>query len=117
MSDARELLFVYGSLKRGQPNHAELGAAEFVATACTVPRFELRVIDGYPALVPGTRRVRGELYRIATAQLSTLDEFEGAGYCRQTIELECEPTRQVLAYVAVAPNAGVLYSADEWPEP
>lgn len=117
MSDARALLFVYGSLKRGQPNHAELGAAEFVATARTVPRFQLRMIDGYPALVPGTRSVRGELYRIATAQLGALDEFEGAGYRRQAVAVDFGPTFEALAYVAVAPDAGVLHPADEWPEP
>ncbi len=107
------LLFVYGSLKRGQANHAELGHAAFVAVARTLPQFALRMIDGYPALVPGERAVLGELYRIETANLSALDEFEGAGYRRQEIELEAGTW--ALSYLAVLPHAGVPLAADEWP--
>jgi gamma-glutamylcyclotransferase (GGCT)/AIG2-like uncharacterized protein YtfP len=107
------LLFVYGSLKRGHANHAALGRAVFVVVARTLPQFALRMIEGYPALVPGQRAVRGELYRIETADLSALDEFEGAGYGRQEIELE--GGTRALSYLAVLPHAGVPHPADEWP--
>ena len=110
-----QLLFVYGSLKRGQANHAQLGNAVFVGLARTRPAFALRVIDGYPALVPGQSAVLGELYRIATDDLGRLDEFEGGGYRRRTIELEAGAL--ALAYVAVAPSDGVPFTADEWPMP
>ena len=109
------LLFVYGSLKRGQANHAELGRALFVGAARTQPAFALRVIDGYPALVPGQRAVHGELYRIAMPDLSHLDEFEGDGYRRE--ELELEAGVRALGYVATRPSAGVPHPADEWPAP
>jgi len=109
------LLFVYGSLKRDQANHAQLGSARFVGLARTRPVFSLRTIDGYPAMVPGQLSVRGELYRIATGDLKRLDEFEGTGYRRQEIELETGA--QVLGYMAVAPNAGVPHPTDEWPSP
>lgn len=118
MSEGRShWLFVYGSLKRGQANHAELARAVFVATACTLPEFALRMIDGYPALVPGNRRVRGELYRIATPDLELLDEFEGAGYRRQLIGIELETSIQAQAFLATAPSAGVPLAGDEWPVP
>lgn len=113
MSGAPQLLFVYGSLKRGQANHAQLGRAVFVAVARTLPHFALRMIDGYPALVPGRRAVWGELYRIETYDLSDLDEFEGAAYRRRAIELE--GGTDALAYLAVASNAGDPHPADEWP--
>ena len=107
------LLFVYGSLKRGGANHQQLDAAEYVAKARTAARFGLRVIDGYPALVAGSRRIVGELYRILVGSLPVLDEFEGSGYVRQEIELDGrEPA---LAYLSRAPGAGVPYSGDEWP--
>jgi gamma-glutamylcyclotransferase (GGCT)/AIG2-like uncharacterized protein YtfP len=43
---ARCLLFVYGSLKRGQIHHGELVAARFVAFERTAPAFALREISG-----------------------------------------------------------------------
>jgi len=107
------LLFVYGSLKRGRANHSELQAAEYVATVRTAPRFALRVIDGYPALVPGSRAILGELYRIRSSALPALDEFEGPGYVRQEIELEGAVL--ALSYWARVPGTGVPYPGDEWP--
>jgi gamma-glutamylcyclotransferase (GGCT)/AIG2-like uncharacterized protein YtfP len=109
------LLFVYGSLKRGRANHHQLGAAEYLATARTAPRFGLRVIAGYPALVPGSHAIVGELYRILAGALPMLDEFEGNGYVRQEIELA--GSERALAYLARVPDAGAPYPGDEWPMP
>src|ERR1700761_1435102 len=80
-------LFVYGSLQRGQANHAELGRARFVASVHTAPRFALREIAGYPALVFGDRAITGELFELELSDLPALDEFEGAAYERREIEL------------------------------
>jgi len=106
------LLFVYGSLKRGRANHHELGDAEFLAEARTAARFALRVIAGYPALVPGCRSILGELYRIPNSALTALDEFEGLTYVRGEVELatgEC-----ALSYLSRVPDAGESYPGDEW---
>jgi gamma-glutamylcyclotransferase (GGCT)/AIG2-like uncharacterized protein YtfP len=108
------LLFVYGSLKRGQANHRELGGARFVRAARTTAAFALREIAGYPALVSGQRAITGELYEVSTASLSELDEFEGDGYDRSEIELGCGA--RAIAYLARAPAAGVPLDLDEWPE-
>jgi len=107
------LLFVYGSLKRGQSNHHQLAAGQFVSTTRTAPRFALRVISGYPALVAGKSAILGELYRIAAGALPALDEFEGSAYVRKQIELA--GSELALAYLARVPDAGVPYLADEWP--
>ena len=107
------LLFVYGSLKRGRANHHELQSAEYVSTARTVPRFALRLIDGYPALVPGSRAIVGELYRIASGALSALDEFEGGNYVRQEIELA--NGERALAYLSRVLEAGDPTPGDQWP--
>jgi gamma-glutamylcyclotransferase (GGCT)/AIG2-like uncharacterized protein YtfP len=109
------LLFVYGSLKRGRANHHRLDAAQYVASACTAPCFGLRVIDGYPALVPGSRAIAGELYRIRVAALPVLDEFEGAGYVR--CEIELDGSERALAYLSREPDAGAPYPGNEWPMP
>jgi gamma-glutamylaminecyclotransferase len=107
-------LFVYGSLKRGQSNHAELDGARFVAEVRTAPGFALRVTAGYPLLVPGARPIVGELFELPTARLALLDAFEGAAYVRREIELE--DGRRAVAYLASEPNWGTPYAADEWPE-
>lgn len=112
---AEHLLFVYGSLKRGQANHDQLGRAVFLRAARTRPVFALRTIDGYPALVSGRGAVLGELYRIATPELSQLDEFEGDAYERQWIELETGEL--ALGYVARQPATGDPYPGNEWPVP
>jgi gamma-glutamylcyclotransferase (GGCT)/AIG2-like uncharacterized protein YtfP len=107
------LLFVYGSLKRGQANHRELSAARFIATVRTAPTFALRDIAGYPALVPGDRAISGELYELPRQSLPRLDEFEGEGYLRETIELA--GGIEALAYIAREPGLGTPLSLDEWP--
>jgi gamma-glutamylcyclotransferase (GGCT)/AIG2-like uncharacterized protein YtfP len=108
------LLFVYGSLKRGQSNHHELGSALFVGEVRTVPQFALRMLDGYPLLIAGAQSIRGELFLLPTARLPTLDAFEGEQYERREIELA--DRRCVLTYVARDPSTGIAYPGDEWPD-
>lgn len=106
------LLFVYGSLKRGESNHHELTGARFVAEARTLPCFALRLCDGYPALVPGTTSISGELFELETARLASLDRFEGAAYERREIELE--GGRRAIAYVARDVHSGRACAAQMW---
>ena len=106
------LLFVYGSLKRGQSNHHELGSAVFVCEARTAPQFALRVRDGFPLLVAGAQSIRGELFVLPTAQLPALDAFEGQDYRR--CEIELRDHRCAITYMARDPSDGVAYPGDEW---
>jgi gamma-glutamylcyclotransferase (GGCT)/AIG2-like uncharacterized protein YtfP len=85
-----DLLFVYGSLKRGARHHAELRGARFVGVARTVEGYRLEAIGEYLALVerpglPGT--VSGELFEVDQALLLLLDEFEGDDYRRGVVRL------------------------------
>jgi gamma-glutamylcyclotransferase (GGCT)/AIG2-like uncharacterized protein YtfP len=113
--DASIVLFVYGSLKRGQPNHCQLRGARFLRTARTERAFALRELAGYPALVPGDSAVSGELYAVASADLPLLDEFEGEAYLRRTVRLADGET--AIAYLARSPHAGTPWHGDEWPGP
>ncbi len=81
------LLFVYGSLRRGQQHHAELAAAAFVGEARTLSRYRVVQAGDYPGLIAGAEVVVGELYGVNAAQLVALDIFEGSGYERRPIEL------------------------------
>jgi gamma-glutamylcyclotransferase (GGCT)/AIG2-like uncharacterized protein YtfP len=114
-ADASSVLFVYGSLKRGQPNHAELRGARFLRAARTARAFALRELAGFPALVPGERAVSGELYAVASADLPLLDDFEGDAYLRGAVRLADGVT--AIAYLARSPHAGAPWPRDEWPAP
>ena len=85
MSDDSSLLFVYGTLRRGQQRHdllEELGA-EYLGQGIVVG--ELLDLGAYPGALKGgpqsSMRVVGELYRLADASsaLKVLDDYEDAG--------------------------------------
>jgi gamma-glutamylcyclotransferase (GGCT)/AIG2-like uncharacterized protein YtfP len=109
------VLFVYGSLKRGQANHQQLAGARYLRPGLTTADFALREIAGYPALVPGDLAISGELYQLSPRQLSVLDEFEGEAYIRCEIALaNGDPA---LAYLARLPGAGKPFAFAVWPAP
>ncbi|KAJ8003352.1 hypothetical protein DPEC_G00147450 [Dallia pectoralis] len=95
------LIFVYGTLKRGQPNYYRMlpeqanGKAEFYSHAHTVQRYPLVIAGRYniPALLnrPGEgHRVQGEVYRVDDTMLAFLDAFEccPSMYQRTLVQLE-----------------------------
>lgn len=76
MNGGRELVFVYGTLRRGASNHWRMDGAGFVASG-TVTGVMYR-IDWYPGVVlGGNQRVRGEIFDVGQDQLAALDAFEG----------------------------------------
>jgi len=85
-------LFVYGTLKRGEPRHRHLSGQAFVAPACTRPIYRLYNLGEYPGLV---RRadglaIEGELWEVDEACLRRLDRVEGCDeglYFRTAVEL------------------------------
>ena len=78
----REMLFVYGSLKKGFDNHYLLNKhAKRIGKAITIGKFGM-FEDGfgnYPYLIPVPKmRIHGELYEIQRKELlEKLDKFEG----------------------------------------
>lgn len=75
-----ELVFVYGSLKRGMANHHHLAGATFVGSALLgglslfdLGPFPMAVASADPAAV-----LQGEVYGVGTGLLAGLDRFEGA---------------------------------------
>ncbi|RYD66536.1 MAG: gamma-glutamylcyclotransferase [Verrucomicrobiaceae bacterium] len=78
MSDGSgELVFVYGTLRRGGSNSFRMNGAEFVSAGKVSGR--LYVISWYPGLVldAGSETVEGDVFRVGASQLAALDEFEG----------------------------------------
>ncbi|XP_078077686.1 gamma-glutamylaminecyclotransferase-like isoform X2 [Mustelus asterias] len=95
-------VFVYGTLKRGQPNHHYLingtkGKGRFCGTGHTTQKFPLVIARKYnvPFLLhlPGTgHEVAGEIYLVDDQLLQFLDEFESCPllYQRRTIGIRVE---------------------------
>lgn len=84
------LLFVYGTLLPGEPEHARLEGARPLGPAETEPTFDLVDLGPEPALVPGgTIAVRGEVYALTPAQLAAVDVHHGhpLKYRRSSIRL------------------------------
>ncbi|XP_068446836.1 gamma-glutamylaminecyclotransferase-like isoform X2 [Clinocottus analis] len=93
-------IFVYGTLKKGQPNYYRMmeranGRAELLASACTAQKYPLVIAGEHniPFLLnlPGQgHRVQGEIYEVDDKMLAFLDDFEGvpAMYQRTRVTLE-----------------------------
>jgi gamma-glutamylcyclotransferase (GGCT)/AIG2-like uncharacterized protein YtfP len=88
---SKQLLFVYGTLKRGFGNNLLLRNAEFVGEATTVESdaFVMLTNGRFPAVHRGIgHAVSGELYRVAPEELRRVDELENHPdwYVRQEVE-------------------------------
>ncbi|XP_034533312.1 gamma-glutamylaminecyclotransferase-like [Notolabrus celidotus] len=95
-------VFVYGTLKRGQPNNYRMfdtsnGKAELIASASTTQKYPLIITTQHniPFLlnIPGQgHRVRGEIYKVDDKMLEFLDDFESVPqmYQRTLVKLEVE---------------------------
>lgn len=85
-SSTKFVVFVYGTLKRGQPNHHWLSTTEngwqrFVGEAVTEKKFPLVIASRYniPYLIdkPGSgNNIHGEVYEVDEKMLKNLDILE-----------------------------------------
>ena len=93
-------VFVYGTLRTGEPNHRLLHGYKPVATLRTAPTFELVNLGAFPGMTRGgSTAVVGEVYEVRAETLVDLDRLEGHPnfYRREAIELE--DGREVSAYL------------------
>jgi len=86
-------LFIYGTLKRGQPRHPALKGQTFVANVLTAPAYRMYNTGTYPALVEAENgvAVEGELWAVSETCLSELDVIEGVAeglYGRRPVLLQ-----------------------------
>ena len=99
-------VFVFGTLKRGFPNHAEGLASEIsLGEFKTLQRYPLVVAGPWfsPVMLPEPgigHRVIGEVYEVGDAKLAELDRIESThlpdGYRRLTIQVEACATGAVI---------------------
>lgn len=113
------LLFVYGTLKRGQRSHGLLRGQEFVADAETAPGYRLYDQGRYPCLVEDPQRgvaVQGELWRVEAAALARLDAYEGAPDLFERREVQVRGVREpVRAYFYRGDVRGFRDCGGSWP--
>ena len=74
---ARELVFVYGTLRRGGSNGFRMKGAKLMGRGFVAGK--LYTISWYPGLVLGRAGgiVTGEVFRVGAEQMRALDDFEG----------------------------------------
>lgn len=110
------IVFVYGTLRRGEANHGQLGGAVFIGPATTPPAFDLVHLGAYPAMISGgCTAITGELYQVDTATLAALDALEEhPTYYRRTEVALADGTR-AQAYLlprALAAEAPLIAGGD-----
>lgn len=113
------LVFVYGTLKRGQRNHRLVADQRFVGEAATAPRYRVFDLGPYPGLVRDDAHglaVKGEVFAVSECCLAELDDFEGAHEFARAI-IEVDGYEQVWAYYFIAPLPDGAPSGDRWPLP
>ncbi|MEM9348533.1 MAG: gamma-glutamylcyclotransferase family protein [Planctomycetota bacterium] len=122
MPEASTLLFVYGTLKRGDVRAYLLDGQQFRGTARTEPGYRLFNTGGYPALIEASPlglvglSIHGELWEIDRDCLSRLDEEEGVDeglYERREILLKDHPA--AWCYLYLHPTDGMDDCGNDWP--
>jgi gamma-glutamylaminecyclotransferase len=121
--EPRTIVFVYGTLKRGEKNFRLLADQEFLGAAATAPKYRVYDLGPNPGLVRDAASglaVRGELFAVSERCLAELDEFEDVPnwFVREPIEIE--GYERVWAYylnTAHEPVPAGAKSGDRWPVP
>ncbi len=105
-----ELVFVYGTLRRGASNACRMEGARFVETGKL--RGRLYRIDWYPGLVLDAEAgwVMGDLFRVSPEHLRQLDGYEGLAEG----EIQGSEYRRVVAGVHSADFPGFPRGAWVW---
>jgi gamma-glutamylcyclotransferase (GGCT)/AIG2-like uncharacterized protein YtfP len=113
------LLFVYGTLKSGQPANPHLAGATLVGPAKTAPHFRLFDMGWHPAMVrddAAGQAVEGEVWDVPAGMISALDEYESVpeGFVRQIIDVP-GMNGVVQSYLYVRPVSAGTRSGPRWP--
>ncbi|MGE4552129.1 MAG: gamma-glutamylcyclotransferase [Desulfovibrionaceae bacterium] len=114
----KHLVFVYGTLKQGLPNHFFIAGQPCLGAARTCERYAL--VEGEYPMVDKTRavsRIRGEVYEVGDPILKRLDTLEDhpAYYRREPARVELEDGREVTAWLYFFPAPqGRLIPDGDW---
>jgi gamma-glutamylcyclotransferase (GGCT)/AIG2-like uncharacterized protein YtfP len=110
-------MFVYGTLRVGEPNHRRLAGAEVVGPARTALGFRLYHLGAFPGMVAiGTGRVVGELVLVTDAIRARVDELEGHPrfYQRTAIRLDDDTVAEAYLLPRTAVVGRPILRAGDW---
>ncbi len=78
---ADNLLFVYGTLKKGECREQILASQNFLKNVSTAKRYTLFSVGSYPGLVEGGETaIPGELWAVDDRCMERLDMIEGVSF-------------------------------------
>ncbi|MBR9909640.1 MAG: gamma-glutamylcyclotransferase [Gammaproteobacteria bacterium] len=110
-----ELVFVYGSLKRGGHNHYLLQTSVCMGEWRTRELFSLYDLGPFPAVcLEGGSRISGEVYQVSPGTMADLDALEGYPGWYQRTQIDTCYGRAWIYYLQSAPADGVLIDCGEW---
>ncbi|MFT7624642.1 MAG: gamma-glutamylcyclotransferase (GGCT)/AIG2-like uncharacterized protein YtfP [Myxococcota bacterium] len=109
------LVFVYGSLRKGEEYQNHLSGAPCLGPWTTPPTWEMWDLDSYPAITPGgDTAIVGELYSIDDDLLARLDVLEEVPtlYQRHRIETPLGPAW--IYVVETPPSERTVLASGSW---
>lgn len=74
----QRLVFVYGTLMKGEANHRYLENSVFLGKTL-LEGYDMYNVGWYPAIVAGDGLVIGEVYEVPVADIPSIDSLEGEG--------------------------------------
>jgi gamma-glutamylaminecyclotransferase len=100
-----QVLFVYGTLKRGFGNHHVLCGATYFGRAETEENFALFIGD-YPCASKALEisAIKGEVYHLKQGLLASIDAFEGEEYQRELTQVRLETGEVISAWIYFSKN-------------
>ena len=94
-----QLVFVYGSLRKGFGNNRLLQGQEFLRASATEDKFLMYSMGGFPAVDTSvdSNQIQGELYEVNPEGMARLDRLEGypSFYDRKEVKLATGETAWV----------------------
>jgi gamma-glutamylaminecyclotransferase len=117
------VVFVYGTLKRGDCRHRFMAGSKFLGLATTAAGYRLFHLGEYPAMVedPIGGQIEGEVFEVTDSTLRLLDEVEGVAdtlYIRKPILLmDLFADMTVEAYIYEGNVRGKRELARRWEVP
>ena len=77
----KNYVFVYGSLKSGFGNNRFLSNSKLIGEAITLDEdYHMISLGGFPGVIYGTKRIKGEVYQVDNEVFDSLDRLEGNGH-------------------------------------
>jgi gamma-glutamylcyclotransferase (GGCT)/AIG2-like uncharacterized protein YtfP len=101
-NDGMHMVYVYGTLRKGQSNHHFLDRSKFLGNAKTKLRYALYVSElPFLSRIGAVSHITGEVYTVDDATLKRLDRLEGHpdAYKREQAEVVLEDRTEFTAWI------------------